>query len=137
MIRGLLDTALVSVLACATTVAEAQTSRYDEFYLQGHLNLFNKTFSDAFPDIATIAALWTICGMIIVAAEYQGRGIGRRLMDELLRQASGRTIVLNSTREGYALYQRLGMTEVARHGPGNIKITMRLSRQRRQDRQST
>jgi hypothetical protein len=31
--------------------------------LQGHVNLFNKTFYDAFPDIATIAALWTICGM--------------------------------------------------------------------------
>ena len=37
--------------------------------LQGHLNLFNKTFADAFPDIATIAALWTICGMIIVAGQ--------------------------------------------------------------------
>ena len=36
---------------------------------QGHLNLFNKTFYDAFPDIATIAALWTICGMIIVAGQ--------------------------------------------------------------------
>jgi hypothetical protein len=37
--------------------------------LQGHINLFNKTFYDAFPDIATIAALWTICGMIIVAGQ--------------------------------------------------------------------
>jgi len=36
---------------------------------QGHLNLFNKAFYDAFPDIATIAALWTICGMIIVAGQ--------------------------------------------------------------------
>jgi hypothetical protein len=36
---------------------------------QGHINLFNKTFYDAFPDIATIAALWTICGMIIVAGQ--------------------------------------------------------------------
>ena len=35
--------------------------------LQGHVNLFNKAFYDAFPDIATIAALWIICGMIIVA----------------------------------------------------------------------
>jgi Gnt-I system high-affinity gluconate transporter len=34
---------------------------------QGNLNLFNKSFYDAFPDIATIAALWIICGMIIVA----------------------------------------------------------------------
>ena len=37
--------------------------------LQQHVNLFNKTFFDAFPDIATIAALWTICGMIIVAGQ--------------------------------------------------------------------
>jgi Gnt-I system high-affinity gluconate transporter len=37
--------------------------------LQGHVNLFNKTFTDAFPDIATIATLWTICGMIIVAGQ--------------------------------------------------------------------
>jgi len=47
-------------------------------------------------------------GMIIVAPALQGRGIGRMLMDELLRQADGRTIVLNSTREGYRLYERLG-----------------------------
>jgi Gnt-I system high-affinity gluconate transporter len=37
--------------------------------VQGHLNLFNKAFYDAFPDIATIAALWTICGMIIVCGQ--------------------------------------------------------------------
>ncbi|HEX2891034.1 hypothetical protein [Vineibacter terrae] len=37
--------------------------------VQGHVNLFNKTFYDAFPDIATIAALWTICGMIIVCGQ--------------------------------------------------------------------
>jgi H+/gluconate symporter-like permease len=36
---------------------------------QGQLNLFNKTFYDAFPDIATIAALWIICGMIIAAGQ--------------------------------------------------------------------
>ena len=47
-------------------------------------------------------------GMIIVTPALQGRGIGRLLMDELLRQADGRAIVLNSTREGYRLYERLG-----------------------------
>lgn len=47
-------------------------------------------------------------GMIIVAPALQGRGIGRLLMDELLRQADGRAIILNSTREGYRLYERLG-----------------------------
>lgn len=58
------------------------------------------------------------CGMIIVSAEFQGRGIGRRLMDELLRQTGGRTLLLNSTREGHALYERLGFVdcgEVSQH----------------------
>jgi GNAT superfamily N-acetyltransferase len=57
-------------------------------------------------------------GMIIVARELQGRGIGRMLMDELLRQASGRSMILNSTREGYRLYERLGFVprgEVNQH----------------------
>jgi GNAT superfamily N-acetyltransferase len=47
-------------------------------------------------------------GMIIVMPALQGRGIGRRLMDELLRQADGRAVILNSTREGYRLYEQLG-----------------------------
>jgi predicted N-acetyltransferase YhbS len=58
------------------------------------------------------------CGMIIVATSHQGRGIGRQLMDELLRQANGRTIILNSTRAGRALYDRLGFVprgEVRQH----------------------
>ena len=33
--------------------------------------------------------------------------------------------VLTVNHRAQALYQRLGMTEVARHGDGNIKITMR------------
>jgi RimJ/RimL family protein N-acetyltransferase len=33
--------------------------------------------------------------------------------------------VLTVNRRAQALYQRLGMTEVARHGDGNVKITMR------------
>ena len=47
-------------------------------------------------------------GMIIVAAEAQRQGIGARLMAALLAEAGGRTIILNSTREGEALYVRLG-----------------------------
>jgi hypothetical protein len=39
----------------------------------------------------------------------------------------------SSDRRAQALYQRLGMREVARHGEGNIKITMRLRPQRRTD----
>src|SRR5881628_613691 len=33
------------------------------------VDLFHKAFYDAFPDIATIAALWIICGMLIVAGQ--------------------------------------------------------------------
>src|SRR5262249_61462444 len=33
------------------------------------VDLFHKAFYDAFPDIATIAALWIVCGMLIVAGQ--------------------------------------------------------------------
>lgn len=49
-------------------------------------------------------------GMIIVAAEAQRQGIGARLMAALCSDAAGRAIILNSTREGEALYTRLGFT---------------------------
>ena len=49
------------------SIVIALLSTYKDRSFQGHINLFNKAFYDAFPDIATIAALWTICGMIIVA----------------------------------------------------------------------
>ena len=59
---SIIPTFLVSiVLALALT--------WKDRSLQGHLNLFNKTFYDAFPDIATIAALWIICGMIIATSQ--------------------------------------------------------------------
>jgi GNAT superfamily N-acetyltransferase len=47
-------------------------------------------------------------GMIIVSGQYQRMGIGRALMDALLADAAGRTIILNSTGEGLDLYKRLG-----------------------------
>ena len=64
---------------------------------------------------------------------HQGRGIGTRLIGELIGQAraKGQDLVLDVlavNHRAQALYQRLGMTEVARHGDGNIKITMRSSR---------
>lgn len=46
-------------------------------------------------------------GMIIVAPDAQRRGIGAALMEALLADAQGRSIVLNSTAEGRALYDRL------------------------------
>jgi GNAT superfamily N-acetyltransferase len=51
-------------------------------------------------------------GMIIVAKSAQGRGYGARLMDALLAAAHRRTIVLNSTTEGLALYRRRGFVPI-------------------------
>src|SRR3989337_2106181 len=45
-------------------------------------------------------------GMIIVAGQDQRKGIGGILMDALLTDAAGRTLILNSTAEGMALYTR-------------------------------
>ncbi|MBA1230517.1 GNAT family N-acetyltransferase [Pseudomonas viridiflava] len=47
-------------------------------------------------------------GMIIVSSTLQGKGIGRALMDSLLQHTGERTLMLNSTQEGLALYTRLG-----------------------------
>jgi len=67
---------------------------------------------------------------------YQGRGIGTHLIGALADEAAqqGQDLVLDVltvNHRAQALYQRLGMTEVARHGDGTTKITMRLTRQRR------
>jgi GNAT superfamily N-acetyltransferase len=51
-------------------------------------------------------------GMIIVAKAAQGRGYGAQLMDALLASAYPRSIVLNSTAEGLALYQRRGFVPI-------------------------
>ena len=58
---------IIPTFLLSIVLALAMTSKGRSF--QSTLNLFNKTFYDAFPDIATIAALWTICGMIIVAGQ--------------------------------------------------------------------
>jgi ribosomal protein S18 acetylase RimI-like enzyme len=70
---------------------------------------------------------------IEISPDHQGHGIGTRLVSALIDEArhNGQDLVLDVltvNHRAQALYQRLGMTEVARHGDGNIKITMRSSR---------
>jgi GNAT superfamily N-acetyltransferase len=63
-------------------------------------------------------------GMIIVAEEAQRKGIGAALMDALLADAAGRTVILNSTEEGFALYSRLGFVphgQVHQHQAALVK----------------
>jgi len=67
---------------------------------------------------------------IEVHPDQQGHGIGTRLISALIDQAGhqGQDLVrhvLSVNHRAQALYQRLGMKEVARHGEGNIKITMK------------
>jgi ribosomal protein S18 acetylase RimI-like enzyme len=73
---------------------------------------------------------------IEVHPSYQGRGIGARLISALIDEATqnGQDLVLDVltvNHRAQALYQRLGMKEVARHGDNDIKITMRSSRPHR------
>jgi predicted N-acetyltransferase YhbS len=51
-------------------------------------------------------------GMVLVAPASQGLGIGRRLMAALLKQADGRSLMLNATVAGLGLYTRLGFRSV-------------------------
>ena len=67
---------------------------------------------------------------------HQGAGIGTRLISALIDEArqKGQDLVLDVltvNRRAQALYQRLGMAEVARHGDNNIKITMQSAHPRR------
>ena len=67
---------------------------------------------------------------IEIHPDHKGRGIGSRLIGALIEEARGKgqdlvLEVLSVNRRAQALYRRLGLTEVARHGDNNIKITMR------------
>ncbi len=47
-------------------------------------------------------------GMVIVAREAQGMGVGRRLMQAVLDGLGDRTVMLHATAEGLPLYRTLG-----------------------------
>ncbi|HSK38553.1 MAG TPA: GNAT family N-acetyltransferase [Arenibaculum sp.] len=47
-------------------------------------------------------------GMVVVAPDRQGRGIGRRLTQAVLDDAGSRTVALNATEAGLPLYESLG-----------------------------
>jgi len=51
-------------------------------------------------------------GMIIVAPDLQGRGLGRRLMEAALTEVGSRHILLNATKEGLPLYEKLDFREI-------------------------
>ena len=51
-------------------------------------------------------------GLVIVAPEQQGRGIGQALMAQVMEDAGARSLVLSATEEGRPLYQKLGFETV-------------------------
>lgn len=65
-----------------------------------------------------VAALWLYgeraarIGLVIVPPDLQGRGIGRRLVDELLREAGSRAVMLLTTPSGQPLYEKLDFRTV-------------------------
>jgi ribosomal protein S18 acetylase RimI-like enzyme len=66
---------------------------------------------------------------------HQGRGIGTRIISALVEEAErkGQHLVLDVltvNRRAQALYRRLGLTEVTRHGGCGTKITMRSAHHR-------
>lgn len=70
-------------------------------------------------------------GMVIVTNAVQGRGIGRQLMEAMLRRFEGRTVMLNATVEGVPLYRKLGFEEygtICQHqaiSPGQPLVPLR------------
>lgn len=62
-------------------------------------------------------------GMIIVAPDLQGRGIGRALMDLVLEELGPRSIQLTATPAGQPLYEKLGF--VSRGSVVNHQGTLR------------
>lgn len=66
---------------------------------------------------------------------HQSQGIGTRIISALLAEAArtGQDLVLDVltvNRRARALYERLGLTEVARHGDRGTKVTMRSAHHR-------
>lgn len=51
-------------------------------------------------------------GMVLVAPERQGRGIGRALMKSLIADSGARALMLNATAEGLGLYEKLGFSRI-------------------------
>lgn len=51
-------------------------------------------------------------GMVIVASEWQGKGIGRKLTSLVMGELGKRNVLLHATEQGKQLYERVGFTPI-------------------------
>jgi GNAT superfamily N-acetyltransferase len=51
-------------------------------------------------------------GLVIVADEFQGLGLGKRLMNTAMAACEGRSTLLNATTAGLPLYEKLGFAAI-------------------------
>jgi GNAT superfamily N-acetyltransferase len=79
----------------------------DGFVVMDGERLIGSAFTCPQGDYATI-------GLVIVSNDYQGQGIGRRLMEKALAACGTRTPVLNATLAGAPLYASQGFVEFGR-----------------------
>ena len=66
--------------------------------------------------------------LIELAPDHQGRGVGGRLIRDILDRADGKRVVLSVlavNHRAYRLYRRLGFTEISRDGVApEVRIRM-------------
>ncbi|KRP58903.1 GNAT family N-acetyltransferase [Pseudomonas trivialis] len=89
----------------------------DGFVVLDGERLIGTAFACPQGDYATI-------GLVIVSDDYQGRGIGRRLMELALKACDARTPLLNATVAGAPLYASQGFVEfghIQQH-QGNVQV---------------
>ena len=107
-----------------------QRAFHDRAFDPDHTRIITVGGHDAGVRIADYRPDQIYLGRIEIHPDYQGRGIGRHLIGQLLQEAAERgqpveLDVLAVNPRARALYQRLGFHEINRHGPDNIKIRMR------------
>ncbi len=102
-------------------------------FAPGHWQIITADGTDAGILIVDYRPAEIYLSRIEIHPGYQGHGIGTRLISALIHEAAqrGQDLVLDVlavNNRAQALYQRLGLNEVARHGDNNIRITMRSTR---------